>query len=161
MSCKDRVKIYLAGCESWYVNNCISNKYYIKWRKDVEDWFEEYTDNATVINPSKYYDYGESYHKSEAEVRRFDLHKVRNCDVVLVNLDHIKDSVGTMNEIFCAYEHNIPIIGFYEFGDGDTTWADDRYLAEPWIVDTCHRIEDDETTAMRDSLVYIRDYYLN
>lgn len=155
-----KINVYLAGCEGWYVKNSIGNNYYIEWRKEAEDWFEKYADNVNAINPCKYYDYMKNCHRSEEEVRRFDLHKVRKSEVVLVNLDHIKDSVGTMNEIFCAYEHGIPVIGFYEFSAGETSWADNRYKTEPWIIDTCHRIEDDETSALIDALTYIKDYYL-
>ena len=155
------IDIYLAGCEGWYYNNLPSNYYYIEWRKAVEEWCKKHTCNINVINPCKYYDYSKNYHKSETEVRRYDLHRVRKCDVVLVNLDHIKDSVGTMNEIFCAYEHDVPVVGFYEFNGECPVWADDRYKTEPWIIDACHRIEDDETSALVDSLIYIKDYYAN
>ena len=79
--------------------------------------------------------------------------------MVLVNLDHIKDSVGTLNEIFCADENRIPIIGFYEFnGENKNEWADDRYKAEPWILDACHRIEDEED-ALINALTYIENYF--
>lgn len=155
------IEVYLAGCEGWYHNNIPNNKYYTEWRETVEEWFEKYADNVKVINPCKYYDYKENYHKTEREVRRFDLHKVRNCSVVLVNLDHIKDSVGTLNEIFCADEHGIPIIGFYEFDNSDISWVDDRYKLEPWIIDACHRIEEDEVSALIDALMYIKNYYAN
>lgn len=153
------IYVYLAGCEGWYHNNLSNNCYCIEWRKAVEEWCEKFSCNIKPINPCNYYDYKENNHKSESEVRRYDLHRVRNCDVVLVNLDHIKDSVGTMNEIFCANEHDIPVIGFYEFNGESTSWADDKYKREPWIIDACHRIEDDETSSLVDALVYIRDYY--
>ena len=156
-----KTKVYLAGCEGWYHNNLPDNTYYLEWRKEVEEWCSQFTENIKVINPCRYYDYKENYHKSEAEVRRFDLHMVRNCDVVLVNLDHIKDSVGTLNEIFVANELGIPVIGFYEFKNDEIEWTDDRYKNEPWIVDVCHRIEDDETSALLDALMYIRRYYAN
>lgn len=95
------IYVYLAGCEGWYHNNTPNNNYYNNWRIEVEDWCGKYADNnINVINPCRYYDYNDKNHKSESEVRKYDLHRVRNCDVVLVNLDHIKDSVGTMNEIF-------------------------------------------------------------
>ena len=151
--------LYLACCEGWYENNIPGEYYYKRWRRESEKYFKYYSDGIYVINPCDYYDYKEKYHKSEQEIRRFDLHKVRNCDVVLVNLDHIKDSVGTLNEIFCADENRIPIIGFYEFnGENNNKWADDRYKTEPWILDACHRIEDEED-ALINALTYIENYF--
>ena len=153
------ISVYLAGCEGWYYNNLPSNNYYSEWRKAVEEWCEKFACNINVINPCNYYDYKDNYHKSEIEIKRYDLHRVRNCDVVLVNLDHIKDSVGTLREMFCAEENNIPIIGFYEFNGESTSWADDRYKTEPWLLDACLRIEDDETSSLLDALAYIRNYF--
>jgi nucleoside 2-deoxyribosyltransferase len=158
---KEKVKIYLAGCEGYYINNFPDYKYYLDWRQEADFWLNNNSnDNVTIINPCDYYDYKANYHKSEAEVRRFLLNKVRHSDIVLVNLDHIKDSAGTMNEIFVANELNIPVIGFYEFSNKDTFLCDNRYLEEPWIMDACHRIEDSESTALLDAMIYIRDYYL-
>lgn len=156
---KDVISVYLAGCEGWYHNNLPNNHYYTEWRLAVEEWCEKFADNIRVINPCRYYDYKDNCHKSDSEIRRYDLHRVRSCDVVLANLDHIKDSTGTMNEIFVADENRIPVIGFYEFNDEGTSWADNRYKKEPWIIDACHRIEDDETSALIDALTYIRNYY--
>jgi hypothetical protein len=66
-----------------------------------------------------------------------------------------------MDEIFVADELGIPIIGFYEFTDDNSSKHDNRYLNEPWIIDACQRIEDDETSALEDALFYILNYYLN
>lgn len=155
----NKLCIYLAGCETWYHKN--GSCYYEEWRDAVEQWFEKYCDDVTIVNPCNYYGFDEKHHKTDAEIRRFDLHKVRHSDIVLVNLDRITDSVGTMNEIFVADEHNIPVIGFYEFNNDESDFHSDRYKEESWILDSCHRIEDDETTAMFDACAYIRDYYVS
>ena len=34
-----------------------------EWRRYVKDFFEKYTDNYRVINPTDYYQYGKNYHK--------------------------------------------------------------------------------------------------
>ena len=153
----NKCNVYLAGAERWYINNTTMD-YHIAWRRSVEEWIRRFGDNMEAINPSNYYKYNENFHKSEQEVRRFFLHKISKCDVLLVNLDHIKDSVNTLNEVFFAESHNIPVIGFYEWGDDDG-YGDNRYKTEPWILDACHRIESNETSALIDALIYIRNYY--
>lgn len=154
----NNLTVYLAGCESWYFKN--NNNYYIEWRKEVEDWFTKFTHNVRVINPCNYFSFEHKYHKTDREIREFDLDKVRKSDVILVNLDHITDSVGALNEIFCAYEHRIPVIGFYEFTDNYDLTHSDKYKTESWILDTCLRIENDETSALIDACNYIKNYFL-
>ena len=153
----NKLLVYLAGCETWYYKN--DNRYFEEWRETVEAWFKAFCEDVVIINPCNYYSFDEKLHKTDAEIRRFDLHKVRCSDVVLVNLDHITDSVGTLNEIFLADELGIPVIGFYEFNGEHDMFHNDKYKEESWILDACHRIENDETTAMFDACAYIRDYY--
>lgn len=155
----NKLLIYLAGCEKWYYEH--GSNYFEEWRKEVEEWFRKYTDDVVVINPCNYYSFGEKHHKSDAEIRKFDLHKVRCSDVVLVNLDHMTDSVGSMNEVFIADELNIPVVGFYEFNGDDDKFHNDNYKKESWILDAILRIEDDETTSMIDACNYIKNYFVN
>lgn len=153
-----KYNIYLSGAEKWYIDNANTN-YPFTWRKLVEEWINRFGDNMKAINPCNYYsNYNDNFIRSDQEIRRLLLYKISKCDILLVNLDHIKDSVITLNEVFFADAHNIPIIGFYEYKD-DKDYGDDRYLTEPWILDSCSRIETNKTTALTDSLIYIKNYY--
>lgn len=153
-----KCNVYLSGVDGCYIKNTTMN-YPITWRKLVEEWINKYGDNMKAINPYNYYKCKDNFHKIEEEVRHFLLYKISKCDVLLVNLDHIKDSINTLNEIFFATAYNIPVIGFYEWGDDNECHGDDRYKTEPWILDACHRIETNETTALTDALIYIRNYF--
>ena len=81
---------------------------------------------------------------------RYELAQLKKCDVCLVNLDDYDKSVGTIQEIFYAFQNNIPIVGFME-----------KYKIEnihPWIIEECTRIEDD-TSALDDAVCYINGYF--
>ena len=45
---------------------------------------------------------------------RFDLRKVKESRVVLVNLEDLYRSLGTSDEIMYAWLNDIPVIGFLE-----------------------------------------------
>lgn len=145
-------KIYLAGsCEAESLNDRSI------WRTICEEWFKKNTDGFIVINPVAYFDYSRSDHKSDTEVFRFFNRKIKECNIILVNLKNIRKSVGTICELAWAYEHNIPIIGFTstrEENDLDIQ----RKIYHSWIVEMCDRIETGYN-ALDDSLNYIKTYY--
>lgn len=121
-----------------------------KWREWVEKYINEVYKsklyNIHTINPVKYYNFEEKRHKTEQEVMNFDLHKVRNSNLVIVNFNAPK-SLGTMAELAVAHEHNIPIIGLNE----------EKREFHPWQKCFCERIFD----KMDDLLDYMSEFYLN
>ena len=62
----------------------------------------------------RYFSIGDNYHTSDYEPMRFDLRKVKESRVVLVNLEALDKSLGTSDEILYAYLNDIPIVGFLE-----------------------------------------------
>lgn len=126
-----------------------------KWRKEVKHFFDEYSDNFKIINPTDYYAYGKYYHKTDVEVFRFDLHKVKKSDIVLANLNDIRKSIGTCIEVYEAHKNDIPVIGFL----GEELPVEAMVeLIHPWIYCCVDRIE-----TGKDSLIeacrYIKEYY--
>lgn len=88
-----KVRIYLAGAIGCYG---VGAEYPKLWRKMASEWFEIYSGYAYdydfyCIDPTRYYEYGRDYHKSEKEVMMFDLRKVESADVILVNLKDIEN----------------------------------------------------------------------
>ena len=75
----------------------------------------------------------------------FDLNKVRNSDLIIVNFNDMY-SLGTMSEIAIAYEKRIPIIGL------DT----DNQNLHPWQIEMTNRI----FSNIDEMLNYIKYYYL-
>ena len=82
---------------------------------------------------------------------RFDLRKVKESRVVLVNLEALDRSLGTSDEILYAYLNDIPIVGFLE---------DERLLhtIHEWKNCQIDRIECGEGSQER-AMEYIKNYY--
>ena len=160
VSVKDTLskKVYLAGsCEA------VSKDKRSEWRYYCESWFKENADGFTTINPVAFYDYDCCNHNTDSEVFRFFHRKVKEADVVLVNLENIRQSVGTICELAWAYDHGIPIIGFYTDGvvKHYSILEDQniqRGIFHSWVVEICDRIECG-ISSMNEAMKYIRDYY--
>lgn len=126
-----------------------------EWRIHVKDFFEKNTDDYKVINPTDYYQYGKNYHKTDKEVFRFDLRKVSNSDIVLVNLNDIRKSIGTCIEVYEAYKNNIPVVGFL---NDELPVEEMIKLIHPWIYCCVDRIETGKESLSK-AIYYIIDYY--
>lgn len=136
-----KIKIYLAGG----MGN-LPFEESERWRKKITGMFAEYTSKIQCINPNNYFNFLIKTHESEREVREFDLHKVRNSDLVIVNFNDEK-SIGTAQELAVAYEYRIPVIGLNE----------DSKDLHPWLTECCNRVfhNYDELTS------YIMDHYID
>ena len=102
-----------------------------------------------VINPVLYYNFETKRHQTEIEVEEFDLGHVISSDIIIVNLNGLKDSVGTIIELHDAhYHHKIPVIAF-----GERELYDNLH---PWIKNDITRVENN----INDVVAYIRDFYM-
>lgn len=126
-----------------------------EWRIHVKDFFEKNNDDYKVINPTDYYQYGKNYHKTDKEVFRFDLRKVSNSDIVLVDLNDIRKSIGTCIEVYEAYKNNIPVVGFL---NDELPVEEMIKLIHPWIYCCVDRIETGKES-LNKAINYIIDYY--
>ena len=113
------------------------------WRREI--------DHAIVIrskipvkffHPPIYYNFEVKRYKDENEIMEYDLAKLRECDILVVNLDGIESSIGSCFEIATANAMNnfgnkhIFIIGI---GDEDSV--------HPWIKSSMSRCERDVDSA--------------
>ena len=140
-------QIYLAGGmqkfnkEDFAIGNA--------WREHCKSALENYECDYKVkaINPNIYFSFAdkEPKYSSDAEVMRFDLHKVRNSDLIIVNFNDMW-SLGTQSEIAIAYDRGVPVIGL------DV----DNQKLHPWQRCMCERIFDD----IDEMIDYIEDFYL-
>lgn len=134
-------KVYLAGAMG-----CYSDDTYPKqWRSEVGIYLSDY---FGIINPTLYYNYGSNEHKTEKEVMRFDMRKVLESDIVLVNLKDLDKSLGTSDEILLAYLNGIPVVGF----------TDDSTKIHSWKYEQIDRIEDGNE-ALKNACSYLIDFY--
>lgn len=106
--------------------------------KDLFNWrikFSEYLEPLTntsykVIHPPVYYNYSME-DVPEREIKEFELNKLATCDIAVVNLDGINDSVGSHYEL--AYIDAINSMGnkhIFVVGVGSDEGV------HPWILES-------------------------
>lgn len=145
-----KFKVYLSGAMEAYAGTDKAKE----WREYCKKYFRTYTD-ITVFSPTDYYEYGKNAHKTEYEVFKYDLNNLRKADIVLINLNDIRKSIGTCIEVYEAYKNNIPVIGFI-----DKELPIEEMIKEihPWIYCCIDRIESGNDS-LNNSLHYISNYY--
>lgn len=145
--------IYLIGA----MQSCGKKSKEIKaWRNKVKKYFSKYYPDFECVSPADTSESGENRHRSDRETMRFDLRKVRESDVMLVNLRDIRQSIGACDEIFYAYMLGKPIIGFIQeelVGDGLV-----GYVHE-WKYEQIDRIETGKD-ALEKACDYIKNNYI-
>lgn len=123
-----------------------SNTWRGKCINELKDYDSIY--NVVITNPNDYFNflYKIPVYKTQREVMEFDLNRVRNSDLLIVNFNDMY-SLGTMAEIAIAYEKRIPVIGLNE----------NSQKLHPWQVEMANRIFDN----IYDMLNYVKDFYLS
>ena len=143
-------KIYLAGAMScYYKENNVEKAE--EWRERAEIYFNTNDGNFKCINPMRYFSIDGNYHTSDYEPMRFDLRKVKESRVVLVNLEDLYRSLGTSDEIMYAWLNDVPVIGFLE----DENLID---TVHDWKICQIDRIETGNGAQER-AMEYIKNYY--
>lgn len=142
--------VYLAGAMEVYGSGDGAKK----WREEVENYIEHLS-NFRCINPVSYYSFDDNCAKTSAEIMRFDLRKVKEADIVLVNLNNIRKSLGTSDEILYAYLHGKPVIGFI---DDDIEGEELANKIHTWKYEQIDRIETGEDSMIK-ACNYIINYY--
>ena len=118
------------------------------WRKYCKSVLENFDSNKNVIvtNPNDYFNFlDEPRYTTDREVMEFDLHKIRESDLVIINFNDMY-SLGSMAELAIAYERRIPVIGL----------DIDKQNLHPWQIEMCSRIFND----VNEMLDYVEDFYL-
>lgn len=72
----------------------------MEWRRRIEEEIMKLTDAPIqFIHPPLYFRYDLQLHKSENEVKQWEISQIRDSDIVIVNLDGINSSVGSHFEL--------------------------------------------------------------
>lgn len=104
------LSIYLAGA-----SKCLEDEGR-GWKESAEKILAEVSKNTgvclDVTNPIKYFSYSEPKYKTQKQVKQFYMYKIKQCDLLLVNLDDTDKSVGTGQEVQAAVMLGKPVIGF-------------------------------------------------
>jgi nucleoside 2-deoxyribosyltransferase len=120
-----------------------------EWRVYMKSYleFDNTQTDVYVTNPNDFYSFKENApsYDSELEIMDFDLNRLRNSDLVIVNYNDMQ-SLGSMAEIAIAYERRIPIIGLNEAGTE----------LHPWQVCMTSKMFSD----IDELLDYVENFYL-
>ncbi len=101
-----------------------------------------------VVNPVDYYNFREPKHKTQLEIMQFDLLKVRESNIIVVNLEKLSTSIASSIECYEAYKLGIPVLAF---------GSDEDYeKLHPWVQCCITRHDKD----YRECINYIRDFYM-
>jgi nucleoside 2-deoxyribosyltransferase len=102
--------IYLCGAMSKFYEEGRYDKA-VKWRYYAKKYFAE--SNIRLFDPTDnsemHFTYPEDYQKG---VIYQNLTYLKHCDIVLVNLEHFDDSIGSIFEVTAAWLEHKPIIAF-------------------------------------------------
>ena len=124
----------------------------LTWRieltKELEDVAEIIGVKVNAVNPVNYFNFVQKRHQTESEIMKFDLSKVKQSDIVIVNMDGLNTSIGTCIEIYEAYKREIPVLAF-----GSNKLYEELH---PWIQ--CCITRHDET--YKETVNYIKDFYM-
>lgn len=143
----DRYNIYLAGGMMKFNKERFSEQN--SWRTYCKKILEEFQCDykVKVTNPNDYFSFKDDppAYQSQREIMEFDLDRVRNADLLIVNFNDIT-SLGTMSELTVAYEKRIPVIGI-NVGN---------QKLHPWQVEMANRI----FGSLDEALCYVENFYL-
>ena len=143
------MNIYLAGAMGKFgkENFDKGNNWRCYCKEVLETKGENNGIDVIATNPNEYFSFRDIKPKyaSQREVMEFDIHKVRNSDLIIINFNDVY-SLGSMAELAIAYERRIPVIGLNE----------DNQELHPWQIEFCTRI----FTDVDDMLDYVEWFYI-
>lgn len=141
------LKIYLAGAMQGKSFEEMST-----WRYDLRNILNQINTynnlKLNVVNPVNYYNFVEVKYQTQREIMKYDLNHVKSSDLVVVNLDGLNTSIGSIIELYECYTRNIPVIAFGDYQKYDNLHS--------WIKECITRV-DTNIYAVRD---YIYEFYM-
>ena len=108
--------VYLAGAITYFYKTEQPERA-TAWRDKAEKFFADY--NMQCFNPCK----NENGDFADEMIVKQNIYYLDQCSIVLVNLDMITDSVGSIFELTYAQEHNKLVVAF-----GESHWFDRPHL---------------------------------
>lgn len=130
----------------------LTYKQQMDWRNKIENLIASSTDKSVVfIHPPKYYQYCDNNVEQDIESRIWETNQLKDCDIVIVDLRTIADSIGTHVELGIVEAINTISNKFvYVIGIGEPN------IDHPWISQSVFHRED----TLEDAADYIINYLL-
>lgn len=118
------------------------------WRIYIKNEIEEKSNGkAKCCNPNDHFSFLDDDSKSEREAMEYDLYRVRNADLIIVNFND-PNSIGSACEMAIAFEYKIPILGLCE--------SNEQNILHPWLKSFCNRIFNNK----EELILYILKHYV-
>lgn len=125
----------------------------MKWRNKLERGvFARTEEKVKFIHPPMFYNYEYISHQTEAEIKEWELSKLAECRVMVVDLNGVNTSTGTHMELGFANAMNM--MGnrhIFVIGLGSTDGL------HPWIRESLFRV----APTISDACDYIVNYLLD
>lgn len=125
----------------------------VRWRWDFKNELNEAASKYRNViyptlkyfDPCDYYDIEEKNYDSEKEVFEFELSKLRNSNLVVVNFNDPK-SIGIAMELMLAKDLHIPVVGINE----------NNAELHPWLTECCIKI----CKSIDEAVEYVLDFFI-
>lgn len=132
--------VYLAGAISYFINTNQKNRA-TEWRDRAEKYLGQF--DIKCFNPCK--EDPRCWNYPQEGLIKQNYFYLKNCDIILVNLDMINDSVGTIWELSMAWKEHKTVIAF-----GKTPWLERPHMRSLYDV---------RFDTLTDALDYITDMF--
>ena len=133
-------KVYLAGAISYFYN--INQKERATaWREKATETLEQF--DIKCFDPCQ--ESPSCWEYPQDGLIKQNYFYLKNCDIILVNLDMINDSIGTAWELSMAWRDHKPVIAF-----GKTPWLERPHMRS--LIDV-------HFNTLDEALNYIADMY--
>ena len=132
--------VYLAGAISYFINTNQKDRA-TKWRDRAEKYLGQF--DIKCFNPCK--EDPRCWNYPQEGLIKQNYFYLKNCDIILVNLDMINDSVGTIWELSMAWKEHKTVIAF-----GKTPWLERPHMRSLYDI---------RFDTLTDALDYITDMY--
>ena len=143
----DNLQIYLCGKMTGLTIEDMN-----MWRRCFKDTINHISDNVgakiKIVNPCDYYNFECERYQTQLEIMKFDLARVKDSDLIVVNLDGLDSSIGSSIECYEAWKRDIPVLGFGNHEDYDKL--------HPWVQCCITRYDEN----YKECINYIRDFYM-
>ena len=123
------INVYLSGCMSHHYKNEKPNLAEI-WRDDAEENLFKY--DYKIFNPCANYKQNRQYDSKSMIYQKITY--LEKCDVIIVNLDYLEKSVGTMFDLFWAYFNHKPVVAFCDTDIVNEELINQQYIKEAITV---------------------------
>lgn len=110
--------VYLAGAISYFYKTEQHDRA-TKWRDGAKEYLGQF--DIKCFNPCD--EPSDCWQYPQGGLIKQNYFYLKNCDIILLNLDMINDSVGTVWEISMAWRDHKPVVAF-----GKTPWLDRPHM---------------------------------